>query len=294
MAGVGPGRVGGQLGAYGQPGLARLGGLQCLDRQSDLAALAGRDRRHRELDLMGRRAVDLGDRDEPKMITGQRVVTVANGQRLGRSGEDQRRLHRRELGEAGHRGVVGQHHAVHHEVAVVDHLAEVAAVTVEGSAVGGAGEQTMITPLPDEATVQPRIALGQFVVLGQCAGAVAHRVPVLTEQERLAAYAHGLGRRRQIGDRTELATDRFGLEKIGIHPRVDVGVGAAVVALVVHRPFMITGPDPGGHLGEIAAGSRLVAQGPDDDRGMVLVSLDRALDPVEVGGLPTGIVARIP
>ena len=294
VPGIGPGCVGGQFGADGQPGLTGLGRLQHLDRQLDVSAPAGRDRRHREFDLMGRRAVDLGGRDEPKMITGQRVITVADGQCAGRSGEDHRRLHRRELSQAGHRAVVGQHHAVHHEVAVVDHLAEVAAVAVEGGAVGRAGQQTMITPLPDEATVQSRIALGQFVVLGQCAGTVAHRMPVLAEQERLAAYAYRLGRCRQVRHRTHLVADRFGLEQVGIHPRVDVGVCAAVVALVVHRPFMITSPDPVGHLGEVAAGARFVAQRPDDDRRMVLVSLDRAFDPVKVGRFPSGIVARIP
>ncbi|MNI66884.1 hypothetical protein D3C73_1224770 [compost metagenome] len=48
---------------------------------------------------------------------------------------------------------IGQDHAVHHEVAVVDHLPEVAAVGEELRAVGRGGADAVVPPLPDEPSV---------------------------------------------------------------------------------------------------------------------------------------------
>ena len=76
-------------------------------------------------------------------------------------GEHDRRVRRRELRQPRGRGVVGQHHAVHHEVAVVHDLAEVAAVGVVGRAVGGVRQQPVVAPLPDEPAVQARARLAR-------------------------------------------------------------------------------------------------------------------------------------
>lgn len=48
--------------------------------------------------------------------------------------------------------------------------------------------------------------------------------------------------------------------------------------------------DPLGHRGQSASGARLVAEGPDDDRRMVLVPFDHAGGAVEQGGGPAFVV----
>ena len=116
------------------------------------------------------------------------------------------------------------------------------------------------------------------------------------------AYSHirnGLLRTRRASagpqprDRSGLAADRRGLDEVRIHPGVHVGVGAGVVALVVHRTLRVAAVHPVRHLGQVDAGAGLVAERPDDHAGMVLVPLHGALDPVQVGRRPARVVARV-
>ena len=109
-----------------------------------------------------------------------------------------------------------------------------------------------------------------------------------------------MGRRRRCsscsgfgGDGFLAAADRVELAVVRVHPAVDVGVEGAGLALVVDQPARVAAPDPPGHLLQVAAGPGLVAQRPHDHAGMVLVPLDGALDAVQAGRPPAGIVAGV-
>ncbi len=154
-------------------------------------------------------------------------------------------------------------------------LAEVPAV---GEAVLGMGE-AVVDPLPDEAALAALVPLEEPLVLAQTARPVAHGVPVLAHDEGHRTppgveFRVGPGFLRPLADEFDLGVRR-------IHPRVQVDVLAGEVALVVHQPLRVPPPDPTGHRGQAAARTALVAQRPDDHRGVVLVALDHAGRPVE-------------
>ena len=80
----------------------------------------------------------------------------------------------------------------------------------------------------------------------------------------------------------------------GVHARIDVGVLEAMVALVVNDGSVSRAlVDPTRAGGQVCAGSRLVAQAPDHDRGVVLVALKRARGAIQVGGLPARIAGGV-
>ena len=162
----------------------------------------------------------------------------------------------------------------------MQHLAKITAVRVEVGAVRRTHQQSMITPLPDEAAVQPRIALGQLVVDLHATWTIAHGMGVLAHQERLAADPHRIIGIAEVEDETAITADGLGLQVVRIHPRIDVGVRADVIALVVHWPSGISAMHPVGHQGKVPAGPCLIAERPDDHRWVILVTLDRTRDAV--------------
>ncbi len=135
--------------------------------------------------------------------------------------------------------------------------------------------------------------LEQVVVGADAAGPVAHRVHVLAEHQRLGAHPDRLGGRVQVADEAGVGADRGRLGVVRVHPRVEVGVGGAVVALVVHGAAGVAPVHPLGHGRQVAARPGLVAEGPHDDARVVQVALDGALDAVEVGLGPRRVVARV-
>ena len=195
------------------------------------------------------------------------------------------------LEQPGRRSPVGEDQAVDDEVAVVHGFAEVAAVGEVPFALRGDLGDPVVDPLPDEPPVQAGVPVEQFGVVGQAARAVAHGVPVFAQHHGQAATVLVvLGVR---GDGFLTAADRVEFVVPGVHPAVDIGVEGVGLALVVDQPARVAAADPPGHLLQVAAGARLVAQRPDDHAGMVLVPLDGALDPVQAGRPPAGIVAGV-
>lgn len=89
-----------------------------------------------------------------------------------------------ELQQTGGGDPVGQDQPVADEIAVVQLLAEVAAVGMEHLTGRGLLPQPVVDPLPDETALAALMTLEQPLVLAQSAGAVAHGMRVLTEQER--------------------------------------------------------------------------------------------------------------
>jgi hypothetical protein len=153
-------------------------------------------------------------------------VEVGDPDAAGRVGGDADGLdHLLELGQAGRGRPVGEQQPVGHEVAVVEGLAEVATVGEELPAVLGVGAQAVVDPLPDEAALAAGVALEQLLVLPQAAGAVAHGVAVLAEDERHgppAGVEDGVGQRLLLA-----AADAVDLGVGRVHAAVDVDVAQA-------------------------------------------------------------------
>ena len=292
MTGGRPGLRIGQRRPRGEPGFAGAIGGRQLGREGNVGRFARTEHRHAERHVDGRLPVDLEHAGEGEAAGRGRVVAARHPEGRAVEGEENGRVDGGELGQPGGRGVVGQDHAVHHEVAVVDDLSEVAAVGVELGALLGPAEQPVITPFPDEAAVQPAVAGGQRIVLSERTRSVAHGVRVLAHQERFAADPAGLGRPAAV-EGTGFTTDRCGLDQVRVHPRVDVGVRAGVITLVVHGAFGVPGVHPLGGGGQVDSGAGLVAERPDHHAGMVLVPFHGAFDPIQVAVLPPRIVARV-
>ncbi len=78
-----------------------------------------------------------------------------------------------------------------------------------------------------------------------------------------------------------------------VHLGADVADAGPVVALVLDDAGGVVGLDPVVHGDERAAAARLVAEGPDDDRGVVLVSVDHVLGARHACLRPLGVVAGV-
>jgi hypothetical protein len=135
------------------------------------------------------------------------------------------------------------------------------------------------------------MALEQLLVVGQAAGAVAHRVGVLAQYERQAAAVRV---QVQVVQRLLLTpADRIHLLQRGVHAGVHVHMAAVPVAFIVDWPGGVAVAGPIGHRGQVVAGAGFVAEGPHDDARMVLVPLDHAGHPVQVRLPPARVPARV-
>ena len=149
----------------------------------------------------------------------------------------------------------------------------------------------MVDPLPHEPAGAARVRLEQRLVLGQAARPVAHRVRVLALQERLRAP--GGVERRVLQRRLLAAAERLDLGVRRVHAAVHVAERRRQVVLVVQRPRRVALAHPRRRRGEVAPDPALVAERPQDHARVVLVALDRAPDPVQVGVAPARVVAGV-
>ena len=188
-------------------------------------------------------------------------------------------------------------------------FSEVTTVRVPSDTVRGAAGDAVVDPFPHETTGVAGVGLEGVLVFGEPTGPGTQGVCVLTVQERqtpAAGVEFGLPFRVTLGwhgtaegalelpDRRFLApADRLHLADGHVHARVHVGVGTLVVALVVDGSARVTFAGPFGHLTQVLPGTGLVAQGPHDDAGVVLVPLHGPLYPVEVGCAPARVVGRV-
>ena len=204
-------------------------------------------------------------------------------------------LHFRDLGghdrllqflEAGMRTAVGIDQPVDAEVAVVRGVAEVAAVGEGRAAVPVPDGDGVVDEFPDAAAEEFVVALDDLPVRAEVSGAVAHRVGVFAEEERLIELRVLTVFRAPLRRRVHVA----------LHVRHVARVFAVVVsgvrAFVMHEAGGVAGLDPRGHRGVVAAEAGFVAEGPEDHRRMVLVALDHALGTVDVRLFPRRIVGE--
>lgn len=92
------------------------------------------------------------------------------------------------LFQAGTWCLVWEDQAIHTEVVVVRVVAVVAAVFVERLAVFVACQNTVVTPFPDEVTLNAVMLVEHVLVFGQAARAVTHGVGVFTDNARLGVW----------------------------------------------------------------------------------------------------------
>ena len=129
-------------------------------------------------------------------------------------------------------------------------------------------------------------------VVGIAPQAVAHGVGIFAEDQRpaLAGQADPLGQ-RPLGHRREGLI----LMGSGIHGADDVGGrGIGPAPLVLHRTARVAALDPAIHGIVGRTVTRLVAQRPDDDRGVVEIPCHHAGRPLQKGVAPGGIPRQPP
>ncbi|MNQ79481.1 hypothetical protein D3C85_944270 [compost metagenome] len=133
----------------------------------------------------------------------------------------------------------------------------------------------MIAPLPDVVTLNVGMTVEHLLVFAEAARAVAHGVGVFAED---AWLVHG-----------ELA-ETVHLGDTGIHGADHIHHLGVAILLVVHQPGRVDRLAALVHGPDVAAVAGLVAQGPDDDGGVVLLGVDVALDPVHEHRLPGRVI----
>jgi hypothetical protein len=284
-----PRLVRGEHGAHRQPGL----GVARRPGQIELDAVARRHPRHVQLPRLGLDAVLLDGPREPQVAEVEHLVQVRDAQApVRRAGDPHRLDHLGELVQPRRRGAVREEQPVGHEVAVVQLLAEVAAVAEELAALRVAGADAVVDPLPHEPALAAGVGLEQLLVLAEPARPVAHRVGVLAEHERRRAPRRVLHRVDAAGGLLA-AADEVGLGLRGVHPAVDVGPAPVGAVFVVHRAARVAVLRVAVHPLQVAAGPRLVAQRPHDHARVVLVALHHPPHPVLERVAPGRVVGGV-
>ena len=179
----------------------------------------------------------------------------------------------RNLGHMGIGHAVRIHEAVVAEIGVGGIvIVEIAAVFIDRFSVFADSAYALVHEVPDEASLIFGILADKVHVFHETALGIAHRVGVFTLDERtdlggiLAVFLHA------------------GI--VQVHGTVDVGEVEFLLedgALVLDRTAGVLGLDPFVGVHEIGARAGLVAEGPEDDRRVVVVALDIALVALQVG-----------
>ena len=180
------------------------------------------------------------------------------------------------LQQPGVRAAVGVNQTVHAEVAVMRPLIVVAAVIIDVAAVGHLPFiNTVVAPLPQETADQAIMALNELEVILQIAGAVAHRMAVLTQHEGFLV--------RRVPE--PLAHVARGHVHAAVHVKhgcvIDMAARLAPFLLIVHEARRIKSLDPAPRLFKRGAVAGLVAKRPDQNARMVFVADDTALHTVK-------------
>src|SRR5690606_28336393 len=200
--------------------------------------------------------VDLALPGELEVVEADVVVAVLYGHDRAIRGDVEHHLRDdgRVVREARARVAVGRHEAVDDEVAVMDLLAEVAAVH---DATVVALHEAVLGPLPHEAAGEAGIRLEEIPVLPHAAGARAHGVHELALDERQRRPPRVVARGTERRTAETLLADLPYLFVARVHARVDVGEAALPVALVVHEAARVEALRPQRHLVEVRARARL-------------------------------------
>ena len=178
--------------------------------------------------------------------------------------------------QAGMGRTVGGHQAVGAEVAVVQHLTEVATIAIALPALviladGG----RMIAPLPHERAADARLALHQAEIILQVSRPVAHGMAIL---------AHDIGLAHRM--LAEIAIDFL---QRWIHAAVQIQIAAVDIApfrregraLIVRQAGRIKPLCPGQRVFKVHAHAGLVTHGINHHAGAVLIADRHALHAIQ-------------
>ena len=177
-------------------------------------------------------------------------------------------------------GAVAQDDAVGVELPVGGLIAEVAAVGQTLLAIGALHAQGLVHIVPDEAALVHGVLVFQLGVLIHAAAGVAHGVGVFAVDEGA------------LGIVLEVLLDVRSL-----HVHVGKHIGGMQVALVMHAALVMHQAggvglaEVLGQVVEVAAAPALVAAGPHEDAGVVLVPLQHGTAAVDGHFMPFGLVA---
>ncbi|GJC92965.1 hypothetical protein ColKHC_01791 [Colletotrichum higginsianum] len=229
--------------------------------------------------------LELFSKEGNGVVDADKVVLVLDDKLVALDGQLERLVGLLQLDQAG-RGVVGAvEQAVHDKGAIVRTLAKVAAVGVVSLAVGLLLPDAVVRPLPDVASLETGVLLKDLDVVVEAAGAVAHGVAVLAEDDGLVEAA--------------VLFDALGLDQVaqtadgGVHVRVHVRRLGLDVALVVDGAARVEVAGVLVHGLVVVAVKGLVAERPHDDARVVLVPLHQLHHAVEVGLAPLGALAGV-
>ncbi len=215
----------------------------------------------------------------------------AHAQRRGRQqGELEILLGVLRLDQRRMRRAIGEHQAVHTELAIVRLIAKVAAVGPADAAVVKGFADRLVGPVPDKPALQPRILAEGLPVIGEVAETVAHRMGVLAEDQRplLAGQADPF-----FDPPLRYRRDRLVAFDAGVHRTDNIGSGGIrAAALVLHRTARVVALQPVVQRFMVAAAARFVTQRPDDNAWMVAVALYHPGDAGAEGWQPRRIVGQ--
>ena len=153
----------------------------------------------------------------------------------------------------------GADQAVETEVSVVGLVAKVAAIGEPFRPVIREPANALIFPVPDKAALEARVLVDGVPIFFQVAGAVTHRMGIFTHDNRAVIWL--LGQRNDMGYRR-------------VHGAEDIGDGGLLRRVVVDRAGWFPFAQPGRHCIMVGAITRLIAQRPADDTGVVFVPFD--------------------
>lgn len=135
----------------------------------------------------------------------------------------------------------------------------------------------VVSPFPDETSHQARVLVKGVNVLLDATGTIAHGVDILAKHERLGPVLL----RRRVDN----------LFSRGVHPAIDIRRRRIPIALVVHKTGLVDTLYHVVHVLVVSPVEGLVAQRPQDDRGVVLVALDHLPRAILIGLSPIWVIS---
>ena len=179
--------------------------------------------------------------------------------------------------------------AVRHEIAVVRHIAEVAAIGPVRLALWIELFDAVVNPFPDVAALEAVMFFDCVPIIREAAVAVAHGVRIFTHDQRAPAYA-------RLGPFDEILDFRIHRANHVAHAHAAVpalaGPGADR-AFVMQRPRRIRAAGIAGGRVVIRPVAGFIAQRPENHAGMILVALDHAAHALDEGVGVARIAAQL-
>lgn len=136
----------------------------------------------------------------------------------------------------------------------------------------------MVCPFPYETALQTGILVESIYILLNPPRSIPHRMHILTQHQRLLHFI----RRSKLNNHLHTM----------IHPTKDIRTLGIKISLIMHRPRLIIRLDKLVHRLVVPPIRRLVAERPDDNARVILVTHHHLPRAVYVRVFPEGVVAR--